>query len=121
MTRGTGRLSGPKRELWLAWYRHGRLLRHVLGRLLRPPTRTQPPGRPSLGPNEAVAWFAARHWGLPIGFGLIFVLGGFSAVALALITYSIRRMSVSPVFAYSYLILYAVAWPSPGSCSSASP
>jgi hypothetical protein len=44
-----------------------------------------------------------------IGFGLIFVLGGFSAVALALISYSIRRMSVSPVYAYSYLILYAIA------------
>jgi len=37
------------------------------------------------------------------------VLGGFSAAALALITYSIRRMSVSPVFAFSYLILYAIA------------
>ena len=27
----------------------------------------------------------------------------------ALIAYSIRRMSVSPVFAYSYLIIYAIA------------
>ena len=48
-------------------------------------------------------------WGLLVGFALIFVLGGFSATAIALITYSIRRMSVSPAFAYSYLILYAVA------------
>ena len=30
-------------------------------------------------------------------------------MAISLITYSIRRMSVSPVFAYSYLILYAVS------------
>ena len=60
-------------------------------------------------PDQTVDWFADRRWGLLIGFALIFVLGGFSAVAIALITYSIRRMSVSPVFAYSYLILYAVA------------
>jgi hypothetical protein len=72
-------------------------------------SRTQPPGRPWLDPDGTVAWFAERHDGLLVGFGLIFVLGGFSAVALALITYSIRRMSVSPAFAFSYLILYAIA------------
>ena len=37
------------------------------------------------------------------------MLGGFSATSIALITYSIRRMSVSRAFAYSYLLLYAVA------------
>ena len=108
MTPGTGRLTGPKRELWLAWYVtvafYGMYSVIFFGL-----SRTQPPGRPWLDPNETVAWFADRHWGLPIGFGFIFVLGGFSAVALALITYSIRRMSVSPVFAFSYLILYAIA------------
>jgi hypothetical protein len=72
-------------------------------------SRTQPPGRPWLDPDQVMGWFADRHWGLLIGFGLVFVLGGFSAVALALITYSMRRMSVSPVFAFSYLILYAIA------------
>ena len=71
-------------------------------------------------PDQAVDWFADRHWGLLIGFALIFVLGGLSATAIALITYSIRRMSVSRAFAYSYLILYAVA-AVPGSCSSAWP
>ena len=71
--------------------------------------RVQPPGRPWLAPDQTVDWFADRRWGLLVGFALIFVLGGFSAVAIALITYSIRRMSVSPVFAYSYLVLYAVS------------
>ena len=108
MTRGPGRLTGPKRELWLAWYVtvafYGMYSVIFFGL-----SRTQPPGRPWLDPNAAVGWFADRHWGLLIGFALVFVLGGFSAVALALITYSIRRMSVSPVFAYSYLILYAIA------------
>jgi hypothetical protein len=108
MTSELGRLAGPKRELWLAWYvTIGFYLLYSV--VFFGLSRTQPPGRPGLGPVQTVNWFAERHWGLLIGFGCIFVLGGFSAVALALITHSIRRMSVSPVFAYSYLILYAVA------------
>jgi hypothetical protein len=108
VTGETGRLTGPKRELWLAWYvtvAFYAMYSVVFFGL----SRTQPPGRPWLDPNETVGWFADRHGGLLIGFGMIFVLGGFSAVALALITYSIRRMSVSPAYAYSYLILYAIA------------
>ena len=108
MTPETGKLRGPKRELWLAWYVtvafYG-LYSVVFFGL----SRTQPPGRPFLDPDQTVAWLADRHWGLLIGFGLIFVVGGFSAVAIALITYSIRRMSVSSAYAYSYLILYAIA------------
>lgn len=108
MKRDPGRLSGPKRELWLAWYVMAAFY-GLYSVVFFGLSRTQPPGRPWLDPDQTVVWFADRHWGLLIGFGLIFVLGGFSAVALALITYSIRRMSVSPVFAYAYLILYAIA------------
>jgi hypothetical protein len=108
VTPKTGSLAGPKRELWLAWYitvAFYTLYSVVFFGL----SRTQPPGRPWLGPAGTLTWFADRHWGVLIGFGLVFVLGGFSAVPLALITHSIRRMSVSPVFAYSYLTLYAVS------------
>jgi len=103
-----GSLSGSKRELWLAWYVTVAfyLLYSVVFFAV---ARVQPPGRPWLGPEATVAWFADRRWGVLVGFGLVFVLGGFSAVPLALIAHSIRRMSVSPVFAYSYLILYAVS------------
>jgi hypothetical protein len=98
----------PKRELWFAWYAtiafYG--LYSVVFFVV---TRTQPPGKPWYDPPQAVGWFADRHWGLLIGFAFIFVLGGFSATAIGLITYSIRRMSVSRAFAYSYLLLYAVS------------
>jgi hypothetical protein len=101
-------LDDPKRELWFAWY--GTVAFYSLYTVVFfIITRTQPPGKPWYGPHEAVAWFADRHIGLLVGFALIFVLGGFSAVAIALITYTIRRMSVSRAFAYSYLILYAVS------------
>ena len=106
MTTEPSKLRGPKRELWLAWY----ILVAFYGLysvVFFGLSRTQPPGKPYFDPDHVVTWFAARHWGVLIGFGVIFVLGGFSAVPLALITYSIRRMSVSPVYAYSYLILYA--------------
>jgi hypothetical protein len=98
----------PKRELWFVWYSTVAFysLYTVVFFVL---TRTQPPGRPWLSPDQTVDWFADRPSAFRLGFALIFVLGGFSATSLALITYSIRRMSVSRAYAYSYLILYAVA------------
>ena len=47
--------------------------------------------------NQVAGWFAHHHEGLLVGFALIFTLVGFSATSIALITYSIRRMSVSLV------------------------
>jgi hypothetical protein len=98
----------PKRELWFTWYSTVAFysLYTVVFFLL---TRTQPPGKPWLDPHQTVDWLADRHWGLLVGFALIFVLGGWSATAIALIAYSIRRMSVSRAFAYSYLVLYLIA------------
>jgi hypothetical protein len=98
----------PKRELWLCWYAtifFYNLYTIVFFVL----TRTQPPGKPWLGAHQVVGWFSGRHDGLLIGFALIFTLGGLSATSIALITYSIRRMSVSRAYAYSYLILYSVS------------
>lgn len=100
--------SDPKRELWFAWYStvgfYG--LYSVVFFLL---IRTQPPGKPYFEPGQVVNWFDSRRWGLLIGFALIFVLGAWSVTALALIAHSIRRMSVSRVFANAYLVLYLVA------------
>ncbi len=100
--------ADPKRELWFAWYSTVGFysLYTVVFFIL---TRTQPPGKPWASPEMTVEWFDGRRWGLLVGFGLTFVLGGWSVTALALITYSIRRMSVSRAFAYSYLVLYLVA------------
>ena len=100
--------ENPKRELWFVWY--ATIAFYCLyGFVFFVVTRTQPPGKPWLDPHQVVQWFAGRHYGLLIGFGLIFTLGGSSATAIALITYSIRRMSVSRGYAYSYLLLYAVS------------
>jgi hypothetical protein len=98
----------PKRELWYAWYSAAFFytLYAVIFFLI---THVQPPGQPWYSQDQVTRWFAHYHNGLLIGFALIFTLGGLSATSIALITYSIRRMSVSRAFAYSYLILYAVS------------
>ena len=78
--------TDPKRELWFAWYSTVAFysLYTVVFFVI---TRTQPPGKPWLEPQQTVEWFADRHGGLLFGFALIFVLGGWSATAIALITY----------------------------------
>jgi hypothetical protein len=98
----------PKRELWLAWwtlvifYQLYTLVTFII-------TRTQPPPEPSWNLAGQMHWFESRHWGLLIGFPIVFVALGFITLNNALIAYSMRRMSVSPVFAYSYLILYSLS------------
>jgi hypothetical protein len=98
----------PKRELWLAWwttigfYQLFFLAFFVL-------TRTQPPPSPGWEVPRVVQWFNHHHYGLLIGFGIIFLVTGMTAPTNALIAYSMRRMSVSPAFAYSYLVLYSLS------------
>jgi hypothetical protein len=72
-------------------------------------TRTQPPPPPAWELSTVVQWFNDHHYGLLIGWAICFVITGFIVGANALIAYSMRRMSVSPVFAYSYLIIYSLS------------
>jgi uncharacterized membrane protein len=98
----------PKRELWLAWwmlvvfYSLFWLMFFVI-------TRVQPPPQPAADLAAQVHYFRVRHLGIPVGFAVIFCIGGMIATNNALIAYSMRRMSVSPAFAYSYLIMYSLS------------
>jgi hypothetical protein len=98
----------PKRELWLAWW-----TLVVFYNLFFPVffliTRVQPPPQPAADLATQVQWFHDRHLGLLAGFAIIFLVAGMVPVNNALIAYSMRRMSVSPVFAYSYLIMYSLS------------
>ncbi len=98
----------PKRELWLAW---GMLM--VFYGLFFPMffivAQVQPPPEPTWDLATQVHWFAERHLGIPVGFGVIFAISGMIAVNNALIAYSMRRMSVSRAFAYSYLLIYSLS------------
>ena len=98
----------PKRELWLAWwtlivfYNFFVLVFFVL-------TRTQPPPNPGWDAARIVQWFHHNHFGILIGFAIMFLITGMTTMSNALIAYSMRRMSVSRAFAYSYLVLYSLS------------
>lgn len=98
----------PNLELWLAWYLIV-IFYNIFGLVFFVMTRTQPPPKAWWGLPRIVEWFNDNHWGLLAGFGIIFVFGALATASTALITYSIRRMSVSPAFAWTYLIIYSLA------------
>jgi hypothetical protein len=71
-------------------------------------TRVMPPPRPDVTEAQMVAFFADHALTIKIGFGLLMFFIGFTSVANALIALQIKRMSVSPVFAYGYIVSLAV-------------
>ena len=100
--------NDPKIELWLAWITII-VFYNIFAIVFFGITRTQPPPPAWWGYARISQWFGDHHTGLLVGFGIIFVMGAFATVATALIAYSMRRMSVSPAFAYTYLIIYSLA------------
>jgi hypothetical protein len=100
--------NDPKRELWLAWWSMV-VFYQLFGIAFFVLTKTQPPPDPAWSQARIVEWFEGNRHGLLIGFGLIFVVSGMTSASNALIGYSMRRMSVSPVFAYSYIAIYSLA------------
>jgi hypothetical protein len=100
--------NNPKRELWFAWcatvvfYNFFTVSFFVL-------SRTQPPANPALDAQGATQWFHDNHYGILIGFAIMFLVTGMTAPQNALIAYSMRRMSITPAFGYSYLVLYSLS------------
>lgn len=97
-----------KRELWIGWWTLV-VFYNLYGLLFFVITRTQPPPEPGRSPSEVVQWFDDRRHGLLYGYAIVFIVGGATAIMNAMLAYSIRRMSVSRAFAYSYLVIYALA------------
>jgi hypothetical protein len=100
--------NNPKCELWLAWFTII-VFYNIFGVVFFIVTRTQPPPKAWWQYARIVEWFHHNHLGLLAGFGVMFFMGPMATASTALITYSMRRMSVSPAYAYSYLILYSLA------------
>jgi hypothetical protein len=98
----------PKRELWFAWwativfYNLFTVAFFVL-------SRTQPPPSPGWDTPRVAQWFGHNHYGILIGFGMMFLITGITAPSNALIAYSMRRMSISRAYGYSYLVLYSLS------------
>ena len=98
----------PKRELWLAWWTLV-VFYNFFFPVFFVVTRVQPPPSPAWDIARQVQWFRAHHFGILVGFAVVFLIAGMTTMCNALIAYSMRRMSVSPVFAYSYLVMYSLS------------
>jgi hypothetical protein len=98
----------PKRELWFAWWTTV-IFYQIFFIAFFVLTRTQPPPDPGWDTPRVVQWFNDNHNGLLIGFAIMLLVTGMTAPQNALIAYSMRRMSVSRAFGYSYLVLYALS------------
>ena len=100
--------NNPKRELWLAWYATV-VFYNIFFVVFFPVTHAQPPPHPGWSDAQVAYWFARNHHGLLTGFAIMFAVAGLTAPQNALIAYSMRRMSVSRAFAYSYLVMYSLS------------
>ncbi|WP_369831965.1 hypothetical protein [Mycobacterium sp. E796] len=98
----------PKRELWLAWWTLV-VFYGLYGVVFFVITHTQPPPSPAWDTQRVVRWFHGNHFGLLVGFAIVFLITGMTAIINALIAYSMRRMSVSRAFGYVYLVLYSLS------------
>ena len=83
----------PKRELWFAW---GTLV--VFYNIFFPVffivAQVQPPPQPTWDLATQVHWFHERHLGIPVGFGIIFAIGGL--IATIQISEPIRKTPMVP-------------------------
>ena len=100
--------NNPKRELWFAWYSMI-IFYNIFVIVFFIMTKTQPPAYPYMPDAQVVSWFGGHRGGLLIGFGIVFATAALTLPSTALIAYSIRRMSVSRAFAYSYLVIYSLS------------
>lgn len=71
-------------------------------------TRVMPPPRPDVTVDQMVDFVHQHAVTIQIGFALLMVIIGFAGVTNGIVVYEIKRMSVSPVWAYAYLGALAV-------------
>jgi hypothetical protein len=80
----------------------------LFGLIFVPLTRVMPPPRPDVTAQQMGNFLHQHALTIQIGFALLMVIIGFAGVANGIVVYEIKRMSVSPVFAYAYLGALAV-------------
>jgi hypothetical protein len=97
----------PKVDLWLCWWSIP-IFYGVQGLIYIPLTCIMPPRRPDVSPDQVAMFFQDNALGIKVGFGMLMVVAGFVGPANGLIAYQLRRMSVSPVFSYAFIVALAV-------------
>lgn len=80
----------------------------LFGLIFVPLTRVMPPPRPDVTADQMVNFLHQHGLTIQIGFALLMIVIGFAGVSNGIVAYEIKRMSVSPAFAYAYLGALAV-------------
>lgn len=80
----------------------------LFGLIFVPLTRVMPPPRPDVTAAQMGHFLHQHAVTIQIGFALLMVIIGFAGVTNGIVAFEIKRMSVSPVFAYAYLGTLAV-------------
>jgi hypothetical protein len=107
---GAGFLAGlvwkwkhhPQIELWIVWwsmpifYQIFTIAYFVLA-------RTQPPPPPHWNLAQIKDWMALRHAGIDIGYIWFYLTIGLPGWHIGLIAVLLKRMSISPAYAYAYI------------------
>lgn len=101
------RASREKLDLWICWwvlpvfYTFFGLIFVLLAHVMPPPS-------PALSESQILAFFHAHATTIKIGFALLMGVIGLGSISNGLVAYQMKRMSVSPVFAYGYIATLAV-------------
>ncbi len=106
---GAGQETGlGKRELWIAWWAMlGFYQMYAIAFFMIAPV--QPPPDPAMAVADVVQWYDDNQFRLLLGVAIAYAIIGMTALCNALIAYSMYRMSVSNVFAYSYIAFYSLS------------
>ncbi|WP_433633942.1 hypothetical protein [Nocardia sp. CA-120079] len=103
----TSSTRNRKTDLWICWWSIP-IFYNVFGLIFVALTRVMPPPRPDITTAQTVEFFQDHSLTIRIGFALLMAVIGFTGLANGLIAYQMKRMSVSPVFAYAYIAALAV-------------
>ena len=96
-----------KIDLWICWWVLP-VFYNLFGLIFVPLARVMPPPRPDRTPAEIAGFIHAHAVTIQIGFGLLMVVIGFGGIANGFVAFQMKRMSVSPAFAYAYIATLAV-------------
>lgn len=103
------RAKPPKvnRDLWLCWWVMP-VFYQIFGIVFVPLTRVMPPQSPTKSTDAVVHFFAVHRTGIQVGFVLLLIFMSGAGICGGLVAYQMKRMSVNPVLAYSYIATLAV-------------
>jgi hypothetical protein len=96
-----------KLDLWICWwvlpvfYTFFGLIFVLLAHVMPPPS-------PALSAPQILAFFHVHGTTIKVGFALLMGVIGLGSISNGLVAYQMKRMSVSPVFAYGYIGTLAV-------------